>query len=243
MNRGIQAAANGMQANQLLLDVLANNLANLDTVAFKRDGVLFSEMFEREMFIPDSFGEHTIGRLGSGANVIGTYTSQDIGPAVITGNPLDVMLEKPNQFFAIETPEGIRYTRDGQFRPNSEGYLSTRDGYPVLDSSGRAILLPDGVERLEIAKNGAVIVNGVEIATLDVREGNLTKVGNNLYIGETFTAENPIVSSGVLEGSNVSAIESMVQMISLLRNFEAANRAVRTQDELTERLLQSLATR
>ncbi|HWP30855.1 MAG TPA: flagellar hook-basal body protein [Fimbriimonadales bacterium] len=243
MNRGIQAAANGMQANQLLLDVLANNLANLDTVAFKRDGVLFAEMLEREMFIPDSFGEHAIGRLGSSVNVLGTYTSQSVGPAVITGNPLDVMLEKSNQFFAIETPDGIRYTRDGEFRPNNEGYLATRDGYPVLDASGRAILLPQGAEKIEIAKNGAIIVDGAEIATLDVREGNLTKVGKNLYVGEPFVTENPIVSSGVLEGSNVSAIECMVEMISLLRNFEAANRAVRTQDELTERLLQSLATR
>ncbi len=234
-----------MHSNQMLLDVLSNNLANLNTVGYKRDGVAFAETFEREMYVPGARFSRHVGSLGGGATVAAEFTYSDTGPAISTGNPLDLMLEKPNQFLSVQTPQGIRYTRDGALRINSDGNLATRDGYAVLDINLREIRVggPGENQTVEITRSGVVLTGGTETAVLDVQEGSFRKVGRNLWSGNGMSVADPALLPATLEGSNVNAIHTMIQMIALMRNFDSAQRAIRTQDEMTERLLQSLASR
>ena len=245
MNRGIQSAAIGMKSNQLLLDVVSNNLANLDTIGFKRDGVAFADLMEQQLTSFIGNQPQNIGSLGHGPQTQISYSVENVGPAVYTSNPLDVMLTQAKHYFTVETPNGIKYTRDGGFRVNDEGLLVTRDGFKVIDIGGNPIQagFPGQAVQVEISRDGKVILDGVETAILDIRTGNLRKVGKTLYEGNPVPVDIPEIMSGALEGSNVSAIDMMVQMISLMRSFESAQRAIRTHDEMTERLLQSLTNR
>ena len=246
MNRGIFAAASGMKANQLMLDVLSNNLANMNTTGFKADGMAFTDMLEREMVVPGEQFDRPVGRLGAGTTVGAKYTTHTAGQIQSTGRLLDVCLTQPKQFFAIETKDGKpRFTRDGSFSIDSEGTLVTVDGHSVLDSNGSAITVPAGYKELHIDNAGQVIVDNVPVGVIDVKEGDFVKVGQNLWAvndgGQADSVDKPEIATGALEGSNVNAIEMMVEMISVMRSFESSQKAVQAQDEATGQLLQSLA--
>lgn len=244
MNRGISAAAEGMRANQLMLDVLANNIANQSTVGFKADGIAFRETLESRLSVRNGRFERPIGEASLGGAKPVQFTIDSVGPIVATGNPMDLALRNADQYFAVSTPQGIRYTRDGGIRPNTQGVLVTRDGYPVLDVSGSPITLTGAAgAKIEFTPNGAVLENGIEIGLLDIREGEATKVGSNLWAGQLTQAATPSIEVGALENSNVSVLEAMVQMISIMRQFESAQKAIHSQDEMTGQLIQSLATR
>ena len=234
-----------MRSNQILLDVLANNLANVNTVAYKRDGVAFADMLERTMTVPGRPVDRIVGTLGSGAAIGAKVTFAELGPIIPTGNPLDVALSRPNQFLSVETQQGVRYTRDGSLKVNTDGYLTNRDGFFVLDAAGNSIYIGTSGETAEttIRTDGAVMIADVETALLDVSEGNLEKVGANLWAGVTTPVADSQLITGALEGSNANAIDTMVQIISLMRNFESTQKAIQTQDEMTGRLLDSLANR
>lgn len=245
MNRGILAATRGMHASQTQLDVIANNLANVNTAGFKRDGLTFADTMERQMALPGAPSWRIIGTLGTGADIKSRWSDNSVGAAQQTGNPLDLMLEDENQYFAVQTPAGIRFTRNGAFTANGEGQLTTQDGHPVLDVSGQPIVLSanGSYNQVGVSKTGVVSVDGIEVGVLDVRQGNLRKVGNSLWDGKAEQVAEPRIQSGMLEGSNVNAIQSMVEMILLMRSYESSQKAVKTQDEATEKLLQGLSAR
>lgn len=245
MTRGIIASAAGMRASQARLDTLSNNLANISTTGYKRDEVAFSELLERGMAVPGGRFERPVGQLGSGPVIAREVTIDDVGPAISTDNPLDVRLDKPRQYLSVQTPNGIRFTRDGSMRLNTNRELVNASGFPFLDVTDRPIQIPTDASPSNITINaiGAVVVNGSEIALLDVREGSVTKAGDNLWSGNPPRAAEPSIATHSLEGSNVNPIQTMVEIIELQRNFEASQRAVRTQDELTEQLIRSLANR
>jgi flagellar basal-body rod protein FlgF len=240
MNRGIFAAANGMRSNQLMLDVLSNNLANVNTTGFKADGVAFTDMLERQMAIPDGAFGRNVGTLGSGATIGANYTTNAVGDIAETGRPLDVSLAKADQYFVVETPNGQLYTRDGSFSISGDGTLVTADGFPVLSANGNTISMPPGAKHYGIEADGNVTADGRSVGVLDVREGQLKKIGRNLFEGEAESVPPQLVTEA-LEGSNVNAIETMVQMISVMRGFEAAQKMIQSQDEATGQLIQSLA--
>ncbi|MER3465719.1 MAG: hypothetical protein C4340_00370, partial [Armatimonadota bacterium] len=106
MTRGIEAATRGMKSQALLLDVVANNLANVNTTGFKRDGLAFADLMMKDVTLPGPNGPEVVGSIGQGAQVADEYTVADVGSLVATGNPLDVALLKPAQYFAVETPQG-----------------------------------------------------------------------------------------------------------------------------------------
>lgn len=227
-----------MRAFQSQLDVVANNLANINTTAFKADGVAFADRLGRMLVV----GRRPVGELGGGAEIAAKYTEKAVGPSLNTGRALDVMLEDPSHFFAVRTPNGIRYTRDGAFSLNTDRELVTNGGHQVLDQTGSPIQFPVGATP-SITRDGRVVSGEEEIALLGVFQGQFSKAGENLWIGNGEQAENPRLLVGTLEGSNVNAVEAMVEMILLMRQFEGAQRAVRTQDELYEKLIGSLANR
>lgn len=241
MNRGIYATATGMLASQKWLDVVSNNLANVSTNGFKRDELAFADAYVREMRTAGGAGR-TIGSLGSGATLVSQYTVFEQGPVTATGNPLDLAITADNALFAVQTPQGTRYTRDGAFALDSERQLVTKQGYPVLDDSGSPISLPEG--EFSISASGAILSEGQEVARIGVYSGTFRKAGGSLYEGSNAEAiSEPSLSPGAIEGSNVNAVEAMIQMISVNRSFELAQKSITQQDELTQRLISSLQDR
>jgi len=214
-----------MDARLKLVDVIANNLANANTTGFKRD---FGQILENE------FGSEAATQL-------------DVSPGqvVSTGNELDAALNGPG-FFVVETPNGERYTRAGNFSLSSNGELVTKEGMKVLSTSNSPISLGEG--KVEIHDGGVVTVDGNEIATLKVVTFNditkLQKEGLSRFVwrgapGGIQVVSEPEVRGGYLERSNVSAIDEMVHLMSAYREFEAVQRALRTlMNEMDGRLIQ-----
>jgi flagellar basal-body rod protein FlgF len=235
MNRGLYTAATGMAATQRMLDVTANNLANVSTNAFKKDGLVFKDALERRM----NANGRPIGEMSYGVMAAGEFTDFSAGMLTETGNPLDVAITDNKGAFKVQTPQGPRFTRDGAFRLNDQKELVTRDGYPVLDNQDQPINL-DG-SSIEISDQGVITVDGNETATLGVFDGTLVKEGRNLYISNDAQASSTIPVRGkAIEGSNVNAIGAMIQMITCQRAFEMSQKAVSQHDELTQRLIQSM---
>lgn len=239
MNRGIYSTATGMLAAQAQMDVLANNLANVSTTGFKRDGLAFAERFEREMRADGGLGE-VLGTMGTGSAQVAQFTIFRPGPLMATGNPLDVAIGAPRGCFALQTERGTCYTRDGSFQLDADRQLVTHSGDRVLDDRGNPIILPQG--RIAIQDDGVVLVDEVEAGRIGIYDGAFAKVGDNLYVSNDAKAiEDTPLRGGHLEGSNVNAVEAMIEMIALNRAFELAQKSIQQQDDLSQRLIQSLS--
>lgn len=233
MYKGIYIALSGALLKQAQLEVITQNIANANTVGYKKDAVSFKDYLMPQ----DVIGTEPDGRIMSALSEVKTDFSS--GVAARTGNPLDVALEGDG-FFALE---GDRYTRRGDFKTDPDGNLTTQDGLKVLGTGG-PIQLPEGV--VAIADDGSIEVDGVLIDTLRILTfsdpGALTKAGNGI-----FTATAPgepggsTVQQGYLETSNVSAIGEMMRMIQSLREFETYHKMIQAFDEATAKVNNELA--
>jgi flagellar basal-body rod protein FlgG len=222
-----------MDAAQRMLDVTANNLANVSTNGFKRDGLVFRDALEASL----NGGN---GQMSYGVEADGQFTSFEMGSISQTGNPLDVAINDSKGAFKVDMGNGqTRFTRDGAFRLNDQKQLVDRWNHPVLDKSDNPITI-DGNE-VNIDPKGEIFVDGQSVGTLGVFDGTFVKEGQNLYKSADAQLSDTIgVQSKAIEGSNVNAVEAMVQMITLQRTFDMAQKAVQQHDELTQRLIQSL---
>lgn len=253
MIRGIYTTAGGMIASQQRLDVLSSNLANMSTTGYKSDGVTFAESCEKEMRANGGLGE-SLGTIGSGPVQTGGYTNFGLGPVTQTGNPLDVAISSPAGAFAVEVPQAdgtttTAYTRDGSFTLDSARQLVTKQGYPVLDSSQRPITLPQGTA--DISESGVISVDGKTVATLGVYSGQFVKITPNLFTTatgpdgratDTTALTGSVLKTQSIEGSNVDPIKSMVDMITINRSYELGQKSIQKQDDMTEKLIQSLSS-
>lgn len=261
MNRGIFATANGMLSAQRMMDVVANNLANVSTNGFKRDQLGFNDTLIQQLKGGD--GE-LVGGIGIGPNQSGEHTSFEPGSIQSTGNALDVAIHRtyrpdpsdPNKqvpedgMFAVQTPNGIRFTRDGAFHLDETGTLVNGEGLAILDVGRNPIQISQGAADIAISTSGEISARlpgtneHVMMGELGVFRGTFVKEGANLFSGSNVAPiESPSVQSKALEGSNVNPIQEMVQMISLGRAFEMAQKSIQSQDELAQKLIQSLQDR
>jgi flagellar basal-body rod protein FlgF len=238
MTRGIYAGATGMYAQQQALDVIANNLANADTIGFKSDRLTFREALDRSVYSPGEDHPRLVGRLGGGAVVEGAAFTPDQGPALATGGRMDVLLDE-DAFLSVQSPQGVRYTKNGSLQLDASRKLVTRDGLPVLGEKGE-ITIPSGATP-EIDPSGNVRADGTVIDRLAIVSGQLTKEGNGLYSGEAQPVANPTLMVGHLEGSNVNAIREVVAMIEVMRVFEANQKVVQAHDDALRRAISDLA--
>lgn len=232
-----------MTALQRGMDVTANNLANASTNGFKRDGLIFQDTLQRQMFANGGTGEN-VGKLGSGAQPVEEFTIRENGAITKTNNPLDMAIASPNGMFAIKSGNQTKYTRDGSFSLDDQRRLVTKSGNPVLDPNGDEINIPTGV--MEVQSGGRIMVNGALVAQVGVFDlgpnSRFVKTGDNLFDIEGTTVpldESPIEASSI-EASNVNAIESMLDMIKIGRLFELSQKNIQSQDELLQRLISSL---
>jgi flagellar basal body rod protein FlgG len=231
-----------MLAQQRRLDVIANNLANVSTRGFKGDHLTFGDMMIRAM--ADDSGA-SVGTLASGPTAETQTTDFTQGSLEHTGNPLDLALNGQGMF-AVGTPDGVRYTRDGSFTLNSSGALVTKNGQAVLDENSKPIAGLSGA--IEVDTQGRVhpVGKAQTLATIGRFDGSFAKDpgGKNLYTGDKVrafgTTEGPQVASEQLEASNVEPISLMAEMISLQRAYEISQKMVQSQDESTAKLAETM---
>ncbi|MDR2885078.1 MAG: flagellar basal-body rod protein FlgF [Deferribacteraceae bacterium] len=244
MENGLYVAASGMLMQQQRMDVISNNMANINTTGFKKELALFSDYRpvdnrNPQNLIQKSYYNRTIN---SSVKLDDIVTNHEQGHLKQTENKFDVAIIDENNFFAVETPFGVRYTRDGEFTMNSEGELVTRDGFRVMDMDTDApIVIPPDHVYMDITNDGTVNIDNAPIGQIAVVRfedlGALQKMGRNLYTAVGAIpeqAENPTVMQGYVESSNVNPVLEMVNMVEAARAFEMYQKAVQTHDSLDD---------
>lgn len=256
MVKGLYTAYTGMIIEQKKMDTLTNNMANADTNGFKKEGMTATSFADQLAYrikdtshynLPKGLGDITFG-----AKVGETYTNWDSGSFKVTDNNDDFALDG-NGFFAIsytnkQGENSIKYTRDGAFTVNTQGYLVTKDGDFVLTQAGATNGDPNQRVQIDptmdyrVDELGNIYQNDQVVSTLgviDFEDYNfLQKYGENLYDlvdGGTIQASNAAVLQGVLETSNVNVIDEMVEMITVTRAYEANQKLIQTIDSDLER--------
>jgi flagellar basal-body rod protein FlgF len=231
MLRGIQRLAEDMSVKMLKQDLIANNLANAETSGFKAQRAFVS-------LLNETMGAGNAAQAGPG---VGTYTSFAQGPIEVTHRSLDLAINGEG-FFVIDTAYGERFTRSGSFTLSEAGFLTTQSGELVVGAGGPIAI---SGQDLNVTPDGKVIVDGEEAGAIKVvtfasphnlrREGNAFAAAGQPY-HEVDVSQTEIIQ-GALERSNVSPIDEMVEMISLHRGFEAAQRSITLQDESARQLI------
>lgn len=212
MDLGLFIAASGMVSEQVRQDQLSNDLANSSTPGFKPDET--PQHSFGAMLMANTEGGAAIGSVNEGVSLGKAYTNMTPGAMQETGEPLDFAIEG-NGFFAVKTPEGIRYTRDGQFTSSSAGVLTDANGDPVLDAEGAQI---------RVSATGTVAAGKIGIFEVP----GAVKQGENLYTGKASGKPTGTVRQGSLEGSGVDAAKVMVEMITSLRTFQSGQQAIQS---------------
>lgn len=249
MLKGLYTAYTGMVNEQHRMDTLTNNLANSATVGFKKEGATSQSFHDVLAYKIKDTSEtpnlaRKIGAMSMGVKVGENYTDYSEGPLKETGNTYDLALAGSG-FFAIEftNKSGVtstKYTRDGNFTLTEEGYLVTKDGDFVLDTSGRQIKLDPALES-SIAEDGTIYQDGSSVATIGITDfedyNYLEHYGENLFQtvdGATEKEADANIISGYLEHSNVQVVKEMVDMINVSRAYETNQKMVQTYDSSLE---------
>ncbi len=263
MIRGWYIGSSGMNAQQNRLDAISNNLANVDTAAYKRDVTVsksFSELLLRRTKADGVYKTPSgsadaapiIGKLGFGVETNENYTDFEQGSFRATDNDSDIALSGKG-FFALQTPDGIKYTRNGNFMVGKEGILESKDGYPVLGEKG---IINVGQKKFRVNEDGIVtlqkdasVVDRIKVVRFD-NERYLKKVGNSFYTANTISGpahiaegkERPKFMQGYMETSNVNVVNEMVQMIEVNRAYEANQKTIQSEDSMMNTLWSKVAT-
>jgi flagellar basal-body rod protein FlgG len=240
MYKGIYIATSGAVLKQTQLEVISQNIANANTAGYKKDRVSFKDyLFQTEASMEPDGRDMT--------EYSGSKTDLSNGNTVKTGNTLDIAIEGDG-FIALE---GDRYTRKGDLKKNSEGFLTTHDGIKVLGQGGPINLPADSVQiSIDLEGKVSVVTAGstlpTEIDTIKVVDfgpaANLTKTGDGLFTANAGagTASTSTIKQGYLETSNVDVVKEMVHMIETMREFESYQKAIQTFDNATSKVTNDL---
>lgn len=252
MIRGLYNACSGMMVQMARQDVLANNLANVNTAGFKKDIALsaaFPQMLlQRIGEVSENNGTRTpvspvsIGSLGIGATISQIATDHSVGMFKATENQTDFAL-KGDGFFTIETPDGLKYTRNGSFSLTAEGRLVTSDGFPVMGLNG--YIETNG--SLSVDEKGNIEVNGNDTETFKIvtfeDKAALTKVGSSLFEAgdqQGQVDENPRIMQNYIEASNVNPVQEMVDLITVVRAYEMSQKMIQAEDQTLDKAVNTI---
>ncbi len=202
------------------LAVTANNIANIDSVGFKRQGLMFAE------HLADAGGD---GK-ASYVSEVGTYRDQAQGALRSTDRDLDVAINGKG-YFSFETPGGVRYGRNGQFNLGPNGDLRTREGHRLLNADGEGINLPANVQRVKFMRDGAVLADNQQIAQIQLvtfqNPQGLVSTADGLFRsdeGPGAPAEDSTLEQGFLERSNVNSVFEIVHMLEIQRDHNSTHK-------------------
>lgn len=257
MNLSLYSAATGMEAQQMNLDTIANNLANVNTPGFKRSKIEFQDLLYQK---PRSAGSDAGGgnivptgiEIGNGARVASTSKEFTQGQLTSTGGNLDLAIQGDG-FYEVQQPDGTTaYTRDGSLKLNATGQVVTSDGLPVL---GGFQPIPSGTTSISVAQTGEVTLqsaSGTQTFRLTLTRfanpGGLRSLGGNLY-QETPASGTPetgnageqgfgTIMQGYVESSNVNLVEEMVNLITAQRAYEINSKSIQASDEMLQNVAQ-----
>ncbi|HNW35778.1 MAG TPA: flagellar hook-basal body protein [Candidatus Ozemobacteraceae bacterium] len=275
MIRGIYTSASSMLVETIRQDMIANNLANVDTVGYKRDQGIFKELptmmlrkvNDGQLYPPRPLIKYPkIGKLGTGVILDESYTDFSMGNLQHTENDLDCALDNAKAFFLVESPNGIRYSRDGVFNVNQDGYLTNMNGdyimtepEPQPNADEKVLVKEDGTPNLEMGRaqfgptdkitidtEGRVLVNGA--ARFRIVRGQAAdrkafrKENTNNFTrayGDVQRADGK-VKVGYVEKPNFSLVEEMVKMIEVSRAYEANSKCIQAHDSLLDKVVNSV---
>jgi flagellar basal-body rod protein FlgF len=225
MERGLYIAAAGMAAGLARQDLLANDLANASTPGYKPDRA--AQRSFGGMLLSNTRTGAAIGVLGGGSRIDEIRTNVAQAPIRQTGEALDFAVEGEG-FFAVQTDQGVRYTRNGRFAASAQGFLVDAFGRQVLGRNGGPIRLQGG--KVDPGALGVFAVNGA------------VKQGEGLFAGAAAGAGTGTVRAGALEGSGIDPARTLVDMIASMRGFEAGQKAISTIDETLGRAATQVGT-
>jgi flagellar basal-body rod protein FlgF len=275
--KNIWVPLSGQIAQQRKVETIANNIANANTAGFKKDEIVFKEHLTaltekgltdidipREDWSPDDF-YRSQGAENAYVKIDGTYTIHEQGALVPTGNKFDFALNGKG-FFEVMTPTGVRYTRNGSFTLDKDGFLVTNKGYRILsklnqaEQEARELASADEIQnrfinlgeakKVSISRNGDVFTENGQLTSLSIVEFKdlhaIKKQGHSLYINnavDNINRENiqTAVNQGFIEQSNVNAIKEMSELIRAHRQFDNIQKAISTYDSISGRAVNDIA--
>ncbi len=226
MDTGLYIAASGMLAQQVREDQLANDLSNASTPGYKSDSSVQQDF--GAMLLANTSTGQPIGPLNTGVRLGAPVTNLTPASLHATGQPLDFGIAGQG-FFAVRAPQGIRYTRDGQFQANAQGLLVDGQGNPVLSQNGATVTV-SGQGTVPASALGVFSVTGV------------AKQGDNYFTGAPGGRATGTVKQGELEDSAVDPVNTMVHMISSLQTYQAGENAIQTIDGTMQESAQSVGS-
>lgn len=252
MLKSIYTPLSGALAQEKVLDIIANNLANVNTVGYKEEKVAFKvldpepEKNYKNPLPPANYKidlEHLHPLNGNEIDYVevsGVFRDDHQGPAINTGNDFDFMIEGEG-YFEINTQEGLRYSRNGSFTLNQDGALTDKMGNPIQGENGTIFVKSTN---FEVNREGEVIQDGKLIDKIKLVKFSdptlIEKVGMNYYFHsgpEEFASklEFPNLRQGFLEGSNVNPVKNLTTMIMAHRSYEAYQKAIKNVDNMMEK--------
>ncbi len=259
MIRSLWISKTGLEAQQVQMDVIANNLANVSTTGFKRSRAVFEDLLYQTLRQPGAQSSQQTQipsglQIGTGVRPVATERIQTQGNLQQTGNRLDMAIQGAG-FFQVLLPDGTTgYTRDGSFQSDSQGQLVTANGYAVQP----ALTIPANALNVSIGSDGTVTVTQpgaaapVQIGSVQlamfINPAGLQSQGENLYV-ETASSGAPstsapglngagLLNQGYVETSNVNVVEELVNMIQTQRAYEINSKAISTSDQMLQKLSQ-----
>lgn len=257
MNPALRAAASGMLAQQTRTEVLANNLANVNTTGFKRSRAAFEDLLYQTVQqsavigAPENQTAPAI-QIGRGTRLAAVQRIHAQGALQTTGRPLDVAIEGEG-FFQVQLPNGqIGYTRDGSFQISDQGAIVTSEGYALVPN----IRIPSDAANLAISRTGVITVQRGSAANAPQQEigrlemarfanpSGLLALGENVYSATPASGDSVLgfpqddgmgrLVQGSLEGSNVEIVQEMVDMITAMRAYEINSKAIKNSEQMDE---------
>lgn len=254
MSDGIYSALSGAVAQQRSLDVVANNVANANTVGFRADRVAFDQALIEQRG-GGNVPLNTRNRDAQSPNnplrfVTADRMQTDYSTGVMqqTGNPLDTAIQGDG-FFSVRTPNGERFTRAGDFVRDAAGTIRTQNGFEVLGVNGEPIRIPQNAREVEMSRDGIVSADGVAVGRFKLSSFEdptaLRKEGNTLFVGNAEAAQpsSAEIVQGYVESANVNAVSGLNELITVSRLFDTFQKVIQGFKDLDNRAARDLGSR
>ncbi len=222
------------------MDIVAHNIANMNTAGFKGQDMMFVEHL-----VKSRGGEKLLGTKLAYARDIATLTNFNEGPMEKTGNPLDLAITGDG-FLVVQTDQGERYTRNGRLKIDDGGQLVNQNGQAVLSSGGQPFILAPEDTQITVSRDGTISTNNGDLGKLRlVRFENpqlLKRAAGGLYSSEAapIDVEQPSISQGMLEGSNIQPIFEMAKMIEIHRTYDSVRTFLEREDERMRNMIKEM---
>lgn len=226
------------------MDVVANNIANMNTTGFKGEKMMFVQHVVRS-----EGGDGLLSPKLAYVRDIATMTDMNEGALETTGNPLDVAIAGGEGFFVVQTDQGERYTRNGRFQLDDGGQLVTQEGNPVLSTNGQPIIFAPTDDDISISGDGTISTNNGDLGQIQTvgfeNPQALERTTGSQFIAGVDNPPQPLdeveIVQGALEGANVQPIFEMAEMIKLHRAYDSVKKFVEREDERQRNMIREMA--